>query len=157
MQKKTKTIIIIILGIVASLTSIFILFSVIVIYNFPDMSSQYGIVNILVEGKQLYFKREARGLNYDQLILSASKDHCADYITNSDYRFQTANPTVFYKTEAGILYLIAKNVVTPKDFPVKVSIIEPDVLPDWETKKSNLKEKGFELLEIPIVDDLKCN
>jgi hypothetical protein len=156
MQKRTKALILLILGVIALSTSIFILLTTLVIYNFPDMSSQYGLVTISVDGKQLYFKREARGLNYDSLILSTNKDHCAEYNPDSDYDFTNSDPTVYYKVDGEVLHITASNAAPPKDFPVKVSIHRITDNSEWFDLEENHLEKGLELLNIPLSDDLTC-
>jgi hypothetical protein len=169
MRKKAKTIIFIILGVIALLMSFFVFALVIVVYNMPDFSShsQYGIVKIVVDGKQLYFKRVVRGRNHDAIILSSNENHCAEYNPESDYDFTSMDTTIFYKTDGGALYLLEgnptiqgypykPNIVQPKNFPVKVMIIEPDKLLEFGKNKELYKDKGLEFLEIPLDDTLKC-
>ncbi len=163
MRKKAKTIIFIILGIITLLMSFFVFASVIVVHNLPDFSSEYGIVKIVVDSKQLYFKRVVRGLNHDAYILSPNENHCAEYNPESDYDFTSMDTTIFYKIDKGILYLLegnptqqGKNIVQPKNFPVKVKIIEPDKLLVFGKEKELYKDKGLQFLEIPLDDTLKC-
>jgi hypothetical protein len=167
MRKRAKTIILVILGVIALIMSFFVFALVIIVHNMPDFSSQYGIVKIEVDGKQLYFKRVVRGLNHDAYILSPSENHCAEYNPESDYEFTSMDTTIFYKIEGGVLYLLEGNptmqgypykpsIVQPKNFPVKVMIIEPDKLIEFGKNKELYKDKGLKFLEIPLDDTLKC-
>ena len=132
--------------------------------------SKYGITELKTSnGNKIYFKREARGLNYDSVILSANDNYCAEYNPELDYRFTTIDPTIYYKIDSNALYLLSGNltlpgyeykpeqyVTAPKSFPVKVVIVKPDKLIVWEKRKELYQDKGMELLEIPIDDNLKC-
>ncbi len=169
MKKNIKTTILLILGAVTLMASVFIFILEVVFNNLP-FSSKYGLVEISVNGKPLYFKREARGLNYDSVILSADGNYCAEYNPELDYRFTSLDDTIYYKIDSGVLYLLTGNpvlsgynyqseqyIVQPKKFPVKVVIIEPDKLIIYEKRKELYKDKGLQLLEIQLVDDLKCS
>ncbi len=168
MEKKTKSIILITLGMIALLTSFFVCVLVIIVHNMPDFSSsQYGIVKIVVNYKQLYFKRVVRGRNHDAYILSPNENYCAEYNPESDYDFTSMDTFIFYKIDGGVLYLLEgnptqqgyaykPNIVQPKNFPVKVMIIEPDKLLVFGKDKELYKDKGLKFLEIPLDDTLKC-
>ncbi len=168
MQKKTKIIIFAVLGGIMLLTSFFAFAFIVIIYNMP-FSSTFGIRKISVDGKELYFKREVRGLNYDSVILSADSNYCAEYNPELDYRFTTSDPTIYYKIESDTLYLLAGNPTlagyeykpeqylrSPKNFPVKVVIVKPDKLIIWEKRKELYQDRGMEFFEIPLDKTLKC-
>lgn len=133
----------------------------------PDFSSQYGIVKIEVDGKQLYFKRVVRGLNHDAYILSPDGNYCAEYNPESDYDFTSMDTNIFYKINGGVLYLLEgnpkgqgndykSNIVPPKNFPVKVIEIKAYRLLEFGKNRELYKDKGLEFLEIPLDDTLKC-
>ena len=168
MTKKTKTITLFIFGVIILLTSFFVFVFVVIVYNMPDFSSEYGIVKISVGGNQLYFKREVRGLNHDAVILSPDENYCAEYNPDTDYKFTSMDTFIFYKIEGRILYLLEgnptqegypykPNIIEPKNFPVKVMIVRPDKLLVFGKEKGLYKDKGLEFLEIPLDDTLKCN
>ncbi len=166
---KKKTIVFALLG-AAALLIISIAFAfVIIIYNMPDFSSDYGIAKISVNGRQLYFRRERRGLNYDSVILSADGNYCTEYNPELDYRFTTADPAIYYKIESDTLYLLSGNptlegyeykpeqhLSSPKNFPVKVVVVKPDKLIIWEKRKELYQNKEMEFLEIQLDETLKC-
>lgn len=64
-----------------------------------DLPPQYGIVTLQITASQeVYFKREVRGLHYDHLVLSPSKDFCREPNPKSDYIFRAQGPRrIYYK------------------------------------------------------------
>lgn len=166
---KKKTVVFTTLGAFASLILLILSAYAIIIYNMPDFSSVYGIAKISVSGRQLYFKREARGLNYDSVVLSANDNFCDKYNPESDFRFTTADPVIYYKIDSDTLYLLSGNpasggsehkpddyVVAAESFSVKVVIVRPDRLIDWEKRGELYQDREMKLLEIPLDDNLKC-
>jgi hypothetical protein len=167
MKKKTK--VFIILGAAAVLIISIVFAFGIIIYTLRFLSSDYGIAKISVSGRQLYFRRERRGLNYDSVILSADGNYCAEYNPELDYRFTTEDPAIYYKIDSDTLYLLSGNptlegyeynpeqyLSSPKNFPVKVVVVKPDKLIIWEKRKELYQNKGMEFLELPLDETLKC-
>lgn len=126
----------------------------------PDMSSSYGL--FIVEspsGERLYFRREARGLNYDALSLSANPDYCSEPNAENDFIFVGLGPThLFYKFEDDELHLYLVNVAkTPDKFSGKTKVIQHQLNNlEFLAMKENYKSKGLALLDISINDTLKC-
>ena len=100
MKRKTKTILFSISGIVILIAIPFIFIFALIYFTFPDLSSQYGMTTISVDGKQLYFKRETRGLNYDTIVLSPNNNYCSEYNPETDFRFPTLDTIIYYKVSS---------------------------------------------------------
>jgi hypothetical protein len=61
-------------------------------------SSRYGLVALNVPpAEELYFRREARGLNFDQLSITRNADVCAKTDRSQDIVFVGSNTHPFYK------------------------------------------------------------
>ena len=171
MSEKTKILKIIFLTVFGG-AGVLISLALLVYYFLPDFdfaSSRYGRVEITVDGKQLYFKREARGLNYDKVILSPDQNVCAEYKPEKDIGFKSLDDIIYYRIDSNTLYLLYGNPVTfgseyqpdrhiarPKNFPVRTEIIEPTKLIVTERKKTLYNDLDLKLLEIPFDDSLKC-
>lgn len=125
-------------------------------FTFPDFSSQYGITTISVDGKQLYFKREARGLNHDDVILSPNNDHCAEYNPETDVSFPLLDDIIYYKIKDDVLYLVTRQVIRAENFPVKVEFKSIYATEGFELSEKH-KEMGLELLDVRLRDELKCD
>ena len=137
-------------------------------YYLPDLSSQYGKVEVVVNGKPLYFRREARGLNFDERILSPNGDICAGYNPELDIRFSSIDATIYYRIEAEALVLLEGNppsfpskyipeehIAKPKSFPVEIQVLEPTKLIVFESE-SLYSELNLRLLKIPLDKTLTC-
>ena len=131
-------------------------------------SSQYGKVEIVVKSKPLYFRREARGLNFDEVILSPNADVCAEYNPELDIRFTSIDTTIYYRIQDETLVLLEGNppsfpsgyvpeerVAKPKTFPVKIQILEPTKLIVFESE-TLYSDINLELLKIPLDKTLTC-
>jgi hypothetical protein len=157
MQKKTKIIFLGICGLLILIVSPFVFILAWVYFASPDLSPQYGMTTISVGGKQVYFKREARGLNYDNVILSSSSDFCAEYNAETDFRFPGMDNVIYYKINGEILQIISSPNIKPQNFPVKVEVREVTDPMEWFRLKDTHKENGIELLNVQLSDEMKCN
>ena len=152
MSKKTKIIFFSVSGLV-----ILIAFATTLIFALAYfLSSQYGVTTISVGGKQVYFKREVRSLNYDRIILSPNNDYCADYNPETDFTFPSMDDVIYYKINGEVLQLISSAAIQPKTFPVKVEVQEIENPFDWLNLKNTYKAKGIEFLEVRVNKRMWC-
>lgn len=137
---------------------------------FPDLSSQYAKVEIVVNGKSLYFRREVRGLNFDERILSPNGDVCAEYNPELDILFHSIDATIYYRIESEGLVLLEGNppsipsefmpeeyISQPKSFPVKIQILKPTRLISSDSMESLYSDLDLRLLKIPLDKTLTCD
>lgn len=120
----------------------------------------YGIVSLKVsESQEVYFKREARGLNHDSLVLSANKDYCAEPSPQVDFIFHASGShSIYYKIENGILIMYPSSAATPpesRQFPVKVVQYDLTTL-DYAELQKNHEKLGLKYLEVKLDEKLKC-
>jgi hypothetical protein len=140
-----------------------ILLAVIAILNFgcSDFSSQYGMLMIeSPAGEKLYFRREARGLNFDSLALTKNPDHCRKPDPSTDIIFKGLDPNVlFYKFQDNELHLyidIPTNV--PDNFLEKTKIVQHEITnPKFLFLKENYKSEGLEMVDVKLNESLTCN
>jgi hypothetical protein len=140
-----------------------ILLAVIAMLNFgcSIQSSQYGM--LMVEspaGEKLYFRREARGLNFDSLALTKNPDHCREPDPSTDIVFKERGPIIlFYKFQDDELHLyvsIPTNVLDK--FLKKTKIVQHELSnPEFLFLKENYKSKGLEMVAITLDKSLTCN
>lgn len=126
----------------------------------PDLSPSYGRVKLKVsESQEIFFKREASGLNYDVLVISPSDDLCEIPNPKTDYVFRSTGVTVYYKVENDSLILFTNQTATPPEggqFPIKIEQKGLNTLEAEEIKKK-AEELGLRSLDVPFDDRLKCS
>ncbi len=125
----------------------------------PDMSSSYGL--FVVEspnGEKLYFRREARGLNYDSLSLSQNQDYCSEPDASSDFIFAESATTLFYKFEGNELHIYLTVLAkTPSNFSAETKVVQHKLNNlEFLAIKENYKNKGLELLDVSLNEMLTC-
>ena len=158
MQKKTKIILFSVGGLFALIIIPLILIFAWIYFDSPVFPSKYGMKTISVGEKQIYFKRKAIGFNYDYIILSPNNDYCANYDPETDIRFLEFNlRRIYYKIDKDVLNLFTSTSTQPKNFPVKVKILDGEELRKWTKLKQKHLNGKLELLEIPLDNELKCN
>lgn len=115
----------------------------------------FGIRQVSVGQKNIYFKKEIRGRNYEGLSISTEDNLCngpsakTDYFVNSETIGKT-----FYKVKDNELQIYSQNAFTPPktdNFPVK---IVQRKLPNAEHSEENAIKLGYRELSIPD-DSLK--
>lgn len=129
--------------------------------NKCPFASQYGLVEIdYPNGKKLYLRREARGLNYDQLSLSDSANYCSQPDPSKALIFTGLGSgafSVFYKIENGDLHIYSSRIEGIEIFSNGAEVVphEEDNLRlpagsrDEKYKPADLKE-----ISVPINDSL---
>jgi hypothetical protein len=120
----------------------------------PDMRSAHGIVAIPIEGgRQVYFKREVRGLSYDVLTLSANSDPCRPDDPVVDDVFNTHGPVaVYYKIEGGRLQVYASSgVVLAKAGDLRKLVEHHElVTSDYLEMRDTYKQQSLTDLDVPL-------
>jgi hypothetical protein len=143
-------------GLVKSFTLPFIVLGAVCCMS---LSPKHGFVALRSPGNsELYFKREVRGLNYDVVVLSTNKDYCAEPNARSDFIFASDPLPMYYSFDGNTLNLFLTSVVAqPSDFQSTVKVVQHHLSPSefGEIQKS-FKERGLELLDIPIDEKLRC-
>lgn len=125
-----------------------------------ESSAVYGLK--LIEspsGEKFYFRREARGFNYDLLSLSKNSDYCSKPNGNTDIIFEGLGPIIlFYKFENNELHLyLSRAVKVPVNFSDKVSVIQHDLSnPEFIEMGQTYKIIGLEKVEVLLDEALKC-
>ena|SRR5215216_4043837 len=139
-----------------------ILLAVMAMLNFgcADLFSQYGMRMVeSPSGEKLYFRREARGLNFDSLVLTKNPDHCREPDPSHDIVFFGLGPIhVFYKFEENRLHLYLTNLVdVPDKFSDKTQIVQHKLSnPEFIFMKENYKTDGLGLIDVPLDKALTC-
>jgi hypothetical protein len=121
--------------------------------------SSYGFSEVsLPNGQKLFFRREARGLNYDSLSITANPDFCASPNLDEDITFPSIGAVVFHRFNEGrlVIYVISPPQI-PKESPLKdVVTIQKITNPEFLNLKETYKERGLELADVPLDESLKC-
>lgn len=91
-----------------------------------DLSSEYGIRPVVSSsGAKLYFRREARGLNYDAISLTENDDYCSDRNPRTDYLFGKSGDTIYYKFEGDTLHLfVGTPAKVPPSYSRKIVVVQ---------------------------------
>jgi len=127
----------------------------------PDMSPEYSVSSIrLTSGRELFFKREVRGVtgNYDVIAISADGNPCRSYDPETDYCICTGEDRVYYKAEGDTLHLFySTSTSAPKSFPFQLLVENHDVHPmEREKFKQEYERMGITRLDMPINPMIKC-
>ncbi|HJQ24165.1 MAG TPA: hypothetical protein VKA60_09645 [Blastocatellia bacterium] len=120
---------------------------------------EYGVTSVNINGQELYFKRARRGLDYDLLILSPNKDHCAIENPEADYRFEGFTPNaIYYKVEGNSLQLYSQTqLLKPEKVHDKVKVLHFHMSPsDAAEMSERYKDKGLALLKVDVDQSLTC-
>jgi hypothetical protein len=124
------------------------------------LRTEYGLNTIKSpNGEKFYFRRAARGLNYDTLTLSKNSDYCAEPDPNTTLIFHGLGPkTIFYKFVGDELHIYdVASVEMPRNFSEKVKVIINQISnPQFIAMGNNYKEKGLEKSDVPINNTLFC-
>jgi hypothetical protein len=119
-----------------------------------ELKPQRGIVTIPLEGgRAVYFKREARGLSFDVLVLSPDPDPCRVANPAVDDVFTSQGPqTVYYKIEGGKLQVYSASRVTRAKASDSGNAIEHHLLeaPDYLAVSETYEQKGLTKLSVPL-------
>lgn len=125
--------------------------------------SKYGQVVIeYPNGKKLFLRREARGLNYDQLSLSDSANYCTQPDPSKALIFNTLGSgayPVFYKFENGELRLFSSLTEGRDSFPNGAKVVpHEEDNPRLSAWRENEKYKPVDIkkIEVPINESLWC-
>jgi len=126
-----------------------------------DMSSDYGVVAVKVaNNREVYFKREVRGLSYDTLVISTNRSPCVMPNAESDYIYPVIGPLeLYYKTEGDSLILYGRfKADPPKNDTFTVKIVQNEIDPsEFFAIKSKTDELGLKPLKVEIDKNIKCN
>ena len=108
-------------------------------------------------GEKVYFRREARGLNFDSLTLSRDPNHCRVPDNTSDIIFKGLGPIhLFYPFEGDNLHLYLTNPVTIPPVLKNLNIIQHGLTnQQYLAFSKNHKSEGLEFLDIPLDERLK--
>jgi hypothetical protein len=125
-----------------------------------DFAPQYGLRKLnLPSGEVYYFRREARGLNFDSLSLVTSSDHCREPNPGTDIIFKGLGPLhLFYRFSDDEMHLyLTTRIEVPPDFS-KTKIVQHELnngefMRLLETHKS----EGLEMVNVEIDSTLICN
>jgi hypothetical protein len=124
-----------------------------------DLSPEYGVASLkIADGRNLYFKREVRGQNYDVLVLSTNKELCAEPNPQTDYIFSSHAVTIFYKFEGDTLSLfLTSPAKAPQDFQAPIRVAQNVISnPEFIELKEKYKERGLAQLDVRLDKSLKC-
>lgn len=125
-----------------------------------DSPNRYGIVGLKIpDGREVFFKREARGIDYDSLALSVNSDPCTGPDPKTDYILHSSElPRIYYKIEDGALALYLSGTATPPgsgQFPVK--IIQHKIHPiDYREFEKSYEKMGLRYVEFKMSELIKC-
>jgi hypothetical protein len=126
-----------------------------------DLSSQYGMREVRSpNGEVFYFRREARGLNFDSLALTKSRDYCREPDPSTDIVFSGLGPVyLFYKFNGNELHLyLSVPVKVPDTFADRTKIIQHELSnPEFMFLKQNYESKGLEIADIQLDEALTCS
>ena len=134
----------------------FIVFGLVCCMN---LSPKYGFLSLRSpQNAELYFKREVRGLNYDVVVLSTSKDYCKEPNASSEFIFASDPLPMYYNFEGNTLNLFLTSVGTqPSDFQSEVRVVQHHLSPsEFADTQKSFKARGLELLDVPINEKLRC-
>ena len=123
------------------------------------LSPKYGSVTLRSPtAGELYFKREVRGLNYDVVALSTNPDCCVEANPRSDFIFGSDPLPMYYSFEDNTLNLFLTSVVTsPSNFQSSVKVVQHHLSPsEFADLQKSFKDRGLELLDVPIDEKLRC-
>jgi hypothetical protein len=124
-----------------------------------NLSPKYGLTVLRGTGDtDLYLKREVRGLNYDVVVLSTNKDHCAAPNADSEFIFASDPLPIYYSFDGNTLKLFLTSLVAqPSEFRSSVKVVQTHLSPsEFAEIQKNFRERGLERLDIPIDNKLRC-
>jgi hypothetical protein len=126
----------------------------------PDLSPEFGVLPVpLPNGRVLYFKREARWIDYDEIALSGNPDPCK--LRDEDvYRFTEGGPpTAFYRVNGNSIYIYSTDTMqSPKRDTLGVQVVIHRLGSlEWKELLRKYKDKGLVKVEVPVKRlDRKC-
>lgn len=120
----------------------------------------YGLLKIQApNGEEFYFRREARGLNYDALSLSKDSNVCAKPDPDNALIFRSVGPVeVFYRFEGNDLHLYKMSPVdVPKNFSNTIKLVLHDITnPEFIALHKSYADRGLEISDVPLNPKLTC-
>lgn len=125
----------------------------------PDLSPAYGIVKVKVGEQEVYFKREARGLSYDALVISTSDSFCGMPDPQSDYIFREQGPLrLYYKVDNNSLIIYARSrAIQPEVKKFLVNIVQKELtVLEFDRLEKDATRLGLFLLEISMKESKQC-
>jgi hypothetical protein len=107
-------------------------------------------------GKKIYFKREIRGRNFDEIALSGNGDLCSKPTPQRDFIFPESSPTIFFKFEGETLHLYLSALAQePRESSIKINIMQHFLTnPEYIQMLEEHSKYGLTVLDVPIVG--KC-
>jgi hypothetical protein len=125
----------------------------------PDLSPSFGIVKLKIGDREVYFKREVRGLSYDTLVISPSDGFCGMPDPKSDFIFNSLDPLpLYYRVDNNTLVLYGTDSATPpeaENFPVKVVQHKLTAL-EFNRLAKDAAQLGLQPLEIQMKESKRC-
>lgn len=120
---------------------------------------RYGNVPLTApSGEKIYFRREVRGRNFDEVILSPNPEPCVPPDSAGDLIFPDSDPTIYFKFEGQVLHLYP-SVLAPEPSQAKFAtrIVQHFLTnPERIKLRAEYQAKGLILLEIPFDNQIKC-
>ena len=117
---------------------------------------QVGISEVrLANGERLYFKREARGLDYDVVALSKNGDRCKEADYHIDYILPPFNTSIgYYCVKGNTIHLYTYSDVKP---PLQGKWDDCVVLhrfgvKEWDVLDNSYKRGGLTEILVPVQD-----
>ena len=119
------------------------------------MAPLFGLTKISVAGgKTIYLKRQVRGLNYDELAISANGNLCTPADSDTDYIYREQGPfLVFYSVSNGQLTIYNNAPLSePRyDIPGVKVVVKTLSQPDYfELERSFAKQGITKITEVPV-------
>ena len=125
-----------------------------------DLSPQYGVLALSApNGREVFFKREARLLDYDVLVLSATQDVCQEADPRRDYVFTGPARKIYYNFSgpSTLNLFVTSSATEPVEFSSSVKVIQHELDPlEYADLEKHFKDRGILLAAVPINPALKC-
>lgn len=122
--------------------------------------STHGMQDIEVSpGKHVYFKREVRGRNFDELTVSLNSDPCAEFDAKVDGRFGSHGPlSLYYRLNAGKMDLLgSQDLSLPKLGGVADVLDYKSLHPlDFRDVHETWQSRGLKLIEVSLDRSIIC-
>ena len=123
------------------------------------LESKYGLYELKTPtGEILFLRREARGLNWDQLSLTKNANVCDAPDKSYDYIFPEAGTTLYYRFEGSDLHFDVNSLPSIPSLSLysgRILLHEVHFVNSPEFKGIQ-KEKGNTYLEVPLDDSISC-
>ena len=126
-----------------------------------DSSSQHVLAAVkLPDGREIYLKREARGINGNNNVISisANENPCAEYNPDTDYCLCYGPQEVYYKVESDTLHLyLSSSITAPKNPKALIKIEEHIIHPTGrqEFERTYIGE-GLTRLDLNVDESKTC-